>query len=165
MDQKMKDGSKFWSLQRITPTSIMFDPKEKMHLDFIISYSNLISKVFDISPQSNENIINILSGLKYPSFYQKRFKFATSNCYINKEIILNNEVLTFDNKNKLENLTNSIEGMMKNFNDNKKNLNITELIQDVFDKQKLSATAIEFINTSANLRSKNFKIKEVSIFY
>lgn len=43
-----KEGAPFWSGPKRCPFAIVFDPSKKEHVDFIVSYSNLIAATLKI---------------------------------------------------------------------------------------------------------------------
>ena len=47
-DAKDKDGAPFWSGPKRAPTPITFDVSKKEHIDFIVSYANLIAATLKI---------------------------------------------------------------------------------------------------------------------
>jgi len=160
MDHKLKDGSKFWAHQRLTPSTIPFDYKDDIHVEFIRTFTLLISKSLGIEMKSKEEIVNIIHGLKYPSFVPKKFKFPGHSSFLFSSNIdkLNSEVIKHDSKIKLENLMSSLEPLLQKFEEK---ININDIQPNTFEKNNLIYEAIEFINITANLRAKNYKLKEV----
>jgi ubiquitin-activating enzyme E1 len=56
-DHVDKEGSPFWSGPKRAPSHIEFDPKNKMHLEFVISYANLIATALKI--QGNRDVAQV----------------------------------------------------------------------------------------------------------
>lgn len=48
LDKKKKDGKLFWTLPKRPPKEINFDFNDKLHKDFIVYYSLLLSKIWGI---------------------------------------------------------------------------------------------------------------------
>jgi ubiquitin-activating enzyme E1 len=48
IDAKDKEGNPFWSGPKRAPNPIEFDVQNPLHLNFVVSYSNLIAQALDI---------------------------------------------------------------------------------------------------------------------
>ena len=53
-DHKDKDGQAFWSGPKRAPSPIPFDANNKMHIGFLMTYSNLIANALSIATMSDE---------------------------------------------------------------------------------------------------------------
>ena len=99
LDSNNEDGTKFWSGTRIPPRILSEISKNKMVYQFIISFINILSKIFQFSYNIKkvnsiliknnffDNIINDMPNLKKEEIIQKNKDFQ--NLIKNKQIKIN----------------------------------------------------------------------------
>ena len=61
IDAKDKEGNPFWSGPKRAPSPIEFDSENELHLNFVVSYANLIAKSLNIPQNNNFNEIKELA--------------------------------------------------------------------------------------------------------
>lgn len=74
-DAKDKEGAPFWSGPKRCPSPIEFDVSNKQHVEFIVSYSNLIAAALKI-PENRDvaAITQMVQGVKVPEYVPKKIE-------------------------------------------------------------------------------------------
>lgn len=74
-DAKDKEGAPFWSGPKRCPAPITFDPSNKDHISFVLSYSNLIAAALKI-PENRDPaaITEIIKSCSVPAYVPKKIE-------------------------------------------------------------------------------------------
>lgn len=74
-DAKDKDGAAFWSGPKRCPSPVEFDPTNKVHVDFVGTYANLIAATLKIDENRDfAAICEIAKKIEIPAFVPKKIK-------------------------------------------------------------------------------------------
>jgi ubiquitin-activating enzyme E1 len=74
-DHKDKDGQPFWSGPKRAPSPITFDASNTLHIDFIISYANLIAAALSI-PENRDvaSVIKMCQSSQVKAYVPKKIE-------------------------------------------------------------------------------------------
>ncbi|XP_064473449.1 ubiquitin-like modifier-activating enzyme 1 isoform X2 [Ornithodoros turicata] len=68
-DQVTSSGAPFWSGPKRCPHHLEFDPKDPLHMDYIVAAANLRAAMYGLQGSTNlEEITNVLASVKVPKF-------------------------------------------------------------------------------------------------
>ena len=74
-DHKDKDGQPFWSGPKRAPSPITFDASNETHINFILSYSNLIAATLNIPQvQSVDTVQKLVKKVKASTYVAKKIE-------------------------------------------------------------------------------------------
>jgi ubiquitin-activating enzyme E1 len=147
-DHVDKEGAAFWSGPKRAPGHIEFDPTNDVHVDFVISYANLIATAMSIPEQKDFNTVKEMSvSAKVPPYVPKTIKVKLPGEEENKEP----EVAAPEDDELIASLTAELETLK------------TEVSKDMFipaefEKDDDENFHIAFINACSNLRALNYQI-------
>ncbi|TDH70555.1 hypothetical protein CCR75_005484 [Bremia lactucae] len=81
LDQLSTLGTPFWSGPKRPPTPLIFDVKDPLHMDFIVSVANSRAKIYGLEGHSNRDAFaKVLSEIPVPEFSpRKGIKIAASD--------------------------------------------------------------------------------------
>ncbi|CAH0514318.1 unnamed protein product [Peronospora belbahrii] len=81
LDQVTSSGARFWSGPKRPPTPILFDPKDPLHMDFVVSVANNRAKVYGLKGHTDRDAFaEVLAGIHIPEFAPKQgVKIAASD--------------------------------------------------------------------------------------
>jgi ubiquitin-activating enzyme E1 len=131
----------FWEGQRLPPTPLEFDVNDILHMEFIKYTSYLRAEIFNIKiPKSNFDFKKVIEKFKVEKFVPKEAKIQKKE----REKDFNKKIEKF--KKKLPKKS-EFEGFRVN--------------QINFEKDNPKNFHIDFINSTSNLRARNYKIKQV----
>ncbi|CAI5704559.1 hypothetical protein KXD40_001478 [Peronospora effusa] len=84
LDQLTTSGTPFWSGLKRPPTPISFDPKDPLHMDFIVSVANNRAKIYGLKGHTDRDAFaQVLAGIHIPEFSPKKgVKIAASDAEI-----------------------------------------------------------------------------------
>ena len=156
-DHKDSSGNPFWSGPKRCPGVITFDPEDEVHLSFVFNAANLIAVNLGIEPERDvEKMLELARA-------------STANAYVKKNIV----VETPEEAKEREAAGGPAPASA---NDEDDEAIITELIGGLristqgvteesivaadFEKDDDTNFHIDFITACANLRARNYKIKE-----
>lgn len=146
-DMITSTGTPFWTGSKKCPNPAKFDVNNKLHLDYVISFSNLWANLFGILP--NNNISYIISVVD---------KLPTPKKTINKDtkISVNDE----EEKKRLEELSKSVdvEYLLSSLPEYSKIKDINLTFHE-FEKDDDSNFHIDFITAASNMRASNYNIE------
>ncbi|KAF7459320.1 ubiquitin-activating enzyme E1 family protein [Cryptosporidium felis] len=155
-DHVNNDGSPFWSGPKRCPAPIKLTIEDHLHFEFILSASNLYSSMVKLPEiTSTSMIIRVANEAILPEFVAK-------TVFINTD---DDENLT--NKNQSDslsqidsNITEDYVNKLLSLSESQKQ-RCLEIIQPIeFEKDDDTNYHIDFINACANLRARNYSIKE-----
>lgn len=163
-DHKDKEGNNFWSGTKRLPKSFNFDVNNNLHLDFVISMSQIWADILGIpekkryASQKREKYITFLNRLNPPEESNIEDLGNQVDEEGNEKQKKNN-----NNNNNLElDVDQMLENIQKTFDLIKSNLNSksdgTEISPMEFEKDDDSNHHIDFITAAANLRALNYQI-------
>ncbi|EGR27187.1 ubiquitin-activating enzyme e1, putative [Ichthyophthirius multifiliis] len=138
IDHKNEDGKPFWSGHKRLPQALELNYEDQLHLDFILSVSNIIAYSFDIKGQLPKDKIAKYLGQNKETL-QKLFQVEKKNIdddQINLNLIAELQKLKIKHSQKVY---------------------LLQLEND--EQQELQQN---FIYTTSNLRARNYKIEEAS---
>eukprot|EP01029_Cantina_marsupialis_P025046 TRINITY_DN6569_c0_g2_i1.p1 TRINITY_DN6569_c0_g2~~TRINITY_DN6569_c0_g2_i1.p1 ORF type:complete len:1058 (-),score=389.83 TRINITY_DN6569_c0_g2_i1:160-3264(-) len=152
LDHVDSHGSPFWSGPKRAPTPIKFNPQDESHLKFIMSAANLFAYALDIVvPEKhldNAFIAELSSKVSLPAFVPKKVKIAVD------EADAAAGMSSDDDSDVVANLSAELKRLsaeeLKEFK-----FQVTE-----FEKDDDTNHHIDFIGAAANMRARNYKIKE-----
>jgi ubiquitin-activating enzyme E1 len=138
-NHKTENGSLFWSSGRMCPKPIQFDINNNLHMNYIISGSNLVANLFDIDNCFDKiDLINILKKMQIPKFTPKD----------NIKISVNDSELK-ENENNFE-LNNDLPELK---------INVYPI---QFEKDDDTNFHMDFITSASNLRAINYGIQPIN---
>ena len=77
-DHKDKDGQAFWSGPKRAPSPITFSCEDPAHMNFVMSYANLIAATLNIPPVRDEKaILEMTKNAKVASYVPKKITVKT----------------------------------------------------------------------------------------
>ncbi|KAG8454317.1 hypothetical protein GDO86_000819 [Hymenochirus boettgeri] len=158
LDTQLKDGSLFWQSPKRPPTPVYFDPKDPLHLSFIVSAAKLFAEVNSISITekdfSMEVIVKITSEMKIDEFTPSNKIVETDETARKPE---QNSVSSEDERIAAVQLQRAIA----DGHANKSDLQLTALS---FEKDDDSNEHINFITAASNLRANMYNIEPADRF-
>lgn len=148
-DATTSSGIPFWSSGKKCPTVLSFDLDNSMHIDYIISYSNLWATIFNIPHCTDIDYFRkILSGYTPPS------PTIDETVHISATDEEEKKHKELEESNvKLINIAELIDGLP--LPDEFKN---QDIIPQIFEKDNDKNFHIDFITSSANMRALNYGI-------
>jgi ubiquitin-activating enzyme E1 len=155
-DHKDKDGQAFWSGPKRAPSPIVFDASNKMHIGFLMNYSNLIATALNIPTMSDVSAFtDLAAGMKVSDYVPKKIEVKTPE--EEKEAANNNQAaevaaLTPDDEDLI---TKSLARLAEASG----SVKADEITAAEFEKDDDSNFHIDFIHNAANLRAVNYQIK------
>jgi len=91
VDMIANDGTPFWTLPKRPPQPLEFDPKDKVHMGFIMSTALIWANIFGITATSESEVItNYLPRVKVPTFKVKSKKVETDEKTSKEEALKKN---------------------------------------------------------------------------
>lgn len=151
-----KEGAPFWSGPKRCPAPIKFDSSNKQHMDFIVSYANLIAFGLKIAENKDVDAIkDMVDKVEVPAYVPK--KIVVKLPEEEKEEANNPqpaqaEPMGEDDDKIIEQLSLDLDALSEKVK--KDNFQPAE-----FEKDDDTNHHIDFINATANLRATNYEIK------
>ncbi|OII72057.1 ubiquitin-activating enzyme [Cryptosporidium ubiquitum] len=156
-DHVNSDGFPFWSGPKRCPKPIKLNIEDKLHFDFIFSASNLYSSMVRLPEISDSSLVfRIANETILPEFNAKTalIKIDEDESASNNENGSSNPVLL--DTSIAEEYTHKLLSVTEN--QIKRCLDFVQPIE--FEKDDDSNFHVDFINSCANLRARNYSIKE-----
>lgn len=157
LDHLMNDNTPFWKLPRRQPNAIKFDPTNKLHLNFVLSYARLYAEAFNInetdSLNTNEKLIEFLQANenKVPVWKPKNKHIETDESKKKEDVVTEtNDLTNFES-------AEIIEKFIAKTQNNLKSVEVSPLS---FEKDVDSNGHIDFIHAAANLRAAMYSIEQ-----
>lgn len=157
--KKYKDetGNPFWSGPKRFPEAIEFDPENELHLDYVMSGANLLANCLGIEQNTDREEIEQMA----------------EEAEINEEVEAEEVKLEDGEEKKISKKKTKKES--KSEHGEKKQELLDELLglgdleqEDInpqeFDKDDTTNYHVDFIHAAANLRARNYKLKECDKF-
>ena len=159
-DCKNEEGKPFWSGSKKLPHNIPYNSNDELSFLFVKSYVHIISHAFGMNltkeQKSDEYIKNISAKVNLPKFSPKNMTINISenanDANSGKEMIVGND-LKQDEK-----MCEKIFEELKKLDKSKVDAN--KINAEEFEKDHDENGHIDFIHSSANLRSRNYEIVE-----
>ena len=151
-DAVTTEGAKFWSPPKRAPLHIDFDQSDPLHLGYITAAANLRAFVYGLKGTKDANEIKkMLSDCVVPEFsVDAKAKIAVTD----EEEKKNQEAMDIDYDQEIANLVESLP--------KRKDLIGMKLRPIEFEKDDDTNFHMDFIQCSANLRARNYRIQEKS---
>jgi len=147
-DSLTKEGAKFWSGPKRAPTPIEFDVKDPVHLEYVLAAAALCAESYGIEVNKNkDDLIAIASSIQIPKFSPKKIKIASTSEEAKE---LAKEIDT----DEVQTLRNNLP-QRETFGDFK-------MAPLEFEKDDPTNFHVAYTTACANLRARNYGIKEVS---
>ena len=142
-DSVTSQGVKFWSGPKRPPTPEVFDPKNKLHLDFIMATANLHAYNYGLKGERDPQLFfKTLQSIKVPEFSPKQgVKIAVVESELNQQGEDHNDV---DSIIKSLPAASSFAGL--------------RLLPAEFEKDDDTNFHIDFVTAASNLRANNYSI-------
>eukprot|EP00755_Sulcionema_specki_P008398 Sspe_Gene.5899::Locus_1971_Transcript_1_1_Confidence_1.000_Length_3314::g.5899::m.5899/K03178/UBE1, UBA1; ubiquitin-activating enzyme E1 len=152
-EMKTESGNPFWSPPKRFPHAVPFDPKDPVAMKFIIAASNLRAQMYGIKEEhrDEEYFQKVLQGVKVPTFVP--FKAKVDTGAENEEGGDANAAESAEEEQKKA--INDASAKLKGKPLGK------ELFVNEFEKDNDMNFHIDFIQSFANLRARNYDIGEV----
>lgn len=156
LDHKTESGQPFWSGPKRPPIPIKFDTNDEIHLDFIQSAANIFAFIFGL-PYCND---------------REYIKKAVNSIHV-EEFVPKKASIKVDDKDKTEEKVEDDEFVIESLSKELLNFNISQNVSNTktaklnpieFEKDDPTNWHIDLISSVANLRARNYKIKEVTKF-
>ena len=146
IDSTTKEGTPFWSGPKRAPTPANFDINDPVHLEYILSGSNLMASIIGLPQQRDLNTIKSIL-LKIPI---KPFKPKSV-------IIQSDDSLQLQDLNQDDQMLSALVQELKVPDPSLSHLRLAPV---VFEKDDDSNLHIDHITQAANLRARNYNIPE-----
>uniref|UniRef100_A0A6A7G6M5 E1 ubiquitin-activating enzyme n=1 Tax=Hirondellea gigas TaxID=1518452 RepID=A0A6A7G6M5_9CRUS len=146
-------GTKFWSGPKRAPAVVTFDANDEVHMDYIISAANLRAFNYELNGRDDVDYFKtVLEKVSVPTFVPKKdFHVATTEEEMKKQ----------EEEAVPENLFDEADRLAKRL-PQPSSLVGYRLSPCEFEKDNPKNFHIAFITACANLRARNYSIKEVS---
>ena len=149
------EGAKFWSPPKRAPDPIIFNENDNVHIGYIIAAANLRAFVYGLKGITDKKeICKILKKCNVPKFeINKSLKIASSDEEEKKQ--------KEENKNDDIDYDEQVSNLIKLLPERKTLIGLK--LNDInFEKDDDKNFHMDFITYSANLRARNYRIKEKS---
>jgi len=149
-DSKTAEGTPFWSGTKRAPTPLEFNFNDPLHRDFIIAAAHLRAAMFNLVPTTDLKVYeNTLSLYQPTKFQPKRVKIATNE---GEAQAMSSGPEEYDYQAQVAELERQLP--------NPASLAGMQLNPARFEKDDDSNYHIAFITAVANLRARNYSIRE-----
>lgn len=150
-DHVDKEGQPFWSGPKRAPSHIEFDPSNKMHMEFVNSYANLIAAALHI-PENRDiaSVTGLASGAKADPYVPKKIEVKLPEEEKNNAQPEPQAAAPEDEE--------LIENLLKELEDLQTKVKKDQFTPADFEKDDDQNFHIAFINSAANLRATNYQI-------
>mmetsp|Transcript_14512 Transcript_14512/g.25515 ORF Transcript_14512/g.25515 Transcript_14512/m.25515 type:complete len:1057 (-) Transcript_14512:8-3178(-) len=148
LDHVTSEGAKFWSGPKRAPSAIKFDASDPLHLEFVVSASNLYAASLGM-PQNRDSaaIKAMASNVKVSSFKPKEMKIKVDDKDTTREGCDDDDAA-------VRKLSSEMAVLGQKLKDSK------PLEAAEFEKDDDTNFHVAFIAATANLRARNYKIPE-----
>ena len=154
-DYKNRDGKEYWSGTRFLPHPIVYTPEDELSFLFIKNYTKILAKIFSLQGDlSNNHIKEVSRKVKVPIFEPKKTKIK-----IKRED--EKDVYKKEQETDAEELSYIIKKLSIY---DKKNIDLNKLKPQDLEIDDDTNGYVDFIHISANLKAKNYNIKECDKF-
>ena len=150
LDHKTEQGLPFWSGPKRPPLILNFDPKDPLHLLFVMSGSNLFAFMLGVPLNNDPALVEKVCN----NTVIEEFKPKTS-----VKVTENNDIELNDDEEDEQSIAKCIEELSALKINTDRKVNIIE-----FEKDDDTNFHIDFMSATANLRARNYKIPEVDGF-
>lgn len=152
LDHKTTEGLPFWSGPKRAPTTLEFDINDPIHLELVQSAANIYAYMFGLDYCTDlTRIKSILGGIHIQPFQPKKVAIKADEKDTTVEKAEDDEPACTQLIKELQNqVINNTSG--------------TSLRAVEFEKDDPTNWHIEFVGSVANLRARNYSIKEVDNF-
>lgn len=149
-DHKDKEGQPFWSGPKRCPSPVTFDLKNETHINFVLSYSNLIATALNI-PECRDRaaVTEMAANAKTKAYVPKKIEVKLPEEEKNNEQAKAEEAP--EDEEVIKSLITELEGLMTKVSKN-------DFTPAEFEKDDDNNFHIDFIDACANLRATNYKI-------
>lgn len=145
LDHVTESGALFWSGSKRPPTPLEFDAANEYHAEFVVASALLHARIYGIEPLSREHILSVAASVPV-----KEWSPSTV------------EIDVGDEKKKPETPEADLSPEIAKVVESIKELKLTRLHPEVFEKDDDSNSHMDFIAAAANLRALNYKISTAS---
>lgn len=155
-DSTNQEGIAFWSGHKRCPRPLRFDPTDEVIATYIYSCANLFADIFGLShkDRSREEAAAIANGMDVPEYVPKvGIKIATTKEEAEAETA----------QDAMDKDEQEVQAMRQSLPKPETLAGYT-LIEVEFEKDHDDNFHMDFITAAANLRARNYSIKEVSKF-
>merc|ERR1719373_1556231 len=147
-DSLTREGTKFWSGPKRAPSPIEFDSNDELHVSYVQAAAALYAEMYSIPVDRDTTTLKqIASGVKITPFSPKRVKIASTDEEA-KELA---KEVDFDEVAKLRKVLPQPESFAG-----------FKMCPIEFEKDDPTNFHIQYTTACANLRARNYGIKEVS---
>lgn len=164
-DQLTTEGVPFWNGTKKFPHPHNFDSTNQLHMDFIVATSNLLAKIFKVTPSKFTDRVVIArvvnQELSYlPQFIpDKHLVIPGNDEEIKKMREKGNCNVVFDLQKERKQLPSVTSENLQKLYDN-----IDSFVPEKFEKDDPANFHIDFITAASNLRASNYGIETISKF-
>jgi len=147
-DSLTKEGTKFWSGPKRAPTPIEFDYKDPLHVEYVMAAAALCAETYGIEVNKNVGeLIAIATSVEIPEFKPRQIKLASTEEEA-KELAKEVDV-------------DEVEELRKGL-PQRETFGGFKMAPLEFEKDDPTNFHVEYTTACANLRARNYGIKEVS---
>ncbi|KAM3134633.1 hypothetical protein pb186bvf_013275 [Paramecium bursaria] len=149
LEHRTEEGQIFWSNPKRPPTALKFDINDETHLELVQSGANIYAHMYKLPYEHDKaKVREIIKNVKVEEFQ------------------LRNVTIKANEKDTKEEKAEDDEQIIEQLSKDLSELQITQrqLNEIVFEKDDPTNWHIEFLAAVANLRARNYKIKEVPPF-
>ncbi|KAK6589605.1 ubiquitin-activating enzyme e1 [Cryptosporidium xiaoi] len=159
-DHVNNDGSPFWSGPKRCPIPIKLDIDDDLHFNFILSASNLFSSVVKL-PEIKDYILikKVVSEVTLPEFIAKTVFIKVDEGEDDKTGNENAEALSGSKNNEMSNIDECLNQLIS-LSDSQRSVCLGIIQPIEFEKDDDTNYHIDFMNSCANLRARNYSITE-----
>jgi len=148
-----KNGTKFWSGPKRAPVALEFDPDDEGHFAFVVAAAHLAANTFGVTPPAGSRTPEVLKPMlqrvSVPPFVPKKVGIKASDEDKTEEG-------GDDDVKVCAELTAELDAL------DKKAVSRLTIVPQEFEKDDDTNYHIDFIAATANLRARNYAIKEAS---
>jgi ubiquitin-activating enzyme E1 len=150
-DHKDKDGQAFWSGPKRCPAPEVYNPNNQLHVDFVMSYANLVAFSLNIPEnRSEEQVKKIIAATKVKAHVPKKIHVQLEEKKNNEPA--QPEPISADDDEIIKQLVDHLDTM-------KTMVQKDQFTPSEFEKDDDNNFHIQFIDAAANLRATNYQIK------
>lgn len=149
-DHKDKDGQPFWSGPKRCPSPIAFNAEDPRHVNFVLTYANLIATALSIPTNRDVNAVREMAkNAKVKPYVPKKVEVKLEENKNNEQA--QPEPASQDDDQVIQQLLEKLEAL-------KATTNKSDFQPAEFEKDDDSNFHIDFIDATSNLRAINYQI-------
>ena len=164
-DATTAEGVAFWSATKRQPTPLNFDAKDPTHIAFILAAATLRAANFGLTapqqPADTQQLTDIATKTALPALQLSATKIATTDAELKAMEEKSRESGGDDEDDLRQRQLAQLESGLRSFRSSHPTLTALHPIE--FDKDESSQLHVSFVAHFANLRARNYRIKEVSV--